>query len=70
MDKDLLTYFDNSRVDKTTQKTRDFDPMLVQCWSTVYEAGPTLVLMFAGHISSLTPSANKVNVNLVWPEIK
>ena len=56
MDEDLLTYFDNSRVDKTTKKTRDFDPMLVQCWSTVYEAGTTLVLMFAGHSSSLTPN--------------
>ena len=25
-----------------TQKTRDFDPMLVYCWSTVSDAGPTL----------------------------
>ena len=26
----------------TVQQTRDIDPMLVQCWSTVYDAGPTL----------------------------
>ena len=27
---------------RTTQQTRDVDPMLVQCWSIVYDAGPTL----------------------------
>ena len=26
-----------------TQQTRDIDPMLDQCWSTVYDAGPTLI---------------------------
>ena len=25
-----------------TQQTRDIEPLLVQCWSTVYDAGPTL----------------------------
>ena len=25
-----------------TQQTRDIDLMLVQCWATVYDAGPTL----------------------------
>ena len=25
-----------------SQQTRDFDPMLFQCWPTVYDAGPTL----------------------------
>ena len=27
----------------TFQQTRDIDPMLKQCWATVYDAGPTLV---------------------------
>ena len=26
-----------------SQKTRDIDPMLDQCWATVYDAGPILV---------------------------
>ena len=26
----------------TTQQTRDSHPLLVQCWSSVYDAGPTL----------------------------
>ena len=25
-----------------SQQTRDIEPLLVQCWSTVYDAGPTL----------------------------
>ena len=24
-----------------TQQTRDIDPMPIQCWPTVYNAGPT-----------------------------
>ena len=27
---------------EASQQTRDIVPMLVQCWSTVYDAGPTL----------------------------
>ena len=26
----------------TAQQTRDIEPLLFQCWSTVYDAGPTL----------------------------
>ena len=34
-----------------TQRTRDIGPMLDRCWSTVYNAGPTLgrCLVFAVH---------------------
>ena len=28
---------------KPTQQIRDVDPMFVQCWATVYDAGPTLI---------------------------
>ena len=27
---------------RTLQQTRGVKPMLIQCWSTVYDAGPTL----------------------------
>ena len=27
----------------TSQQTRDIEPLLDQCWSTVYDAGPTLI---------------------------
>ena len=41
------------------QKTRDINPLLAQCWSTVYDAGPTLtkqwvnILFLFGHSVSI-----------------
>ena len=34
--------YNMSRETKSSQQTRDVEPMLVHCWSTVYDAGPTL----------------------------
>ena len=41
---------------QTSQKTQDVDPMLVECWPTIYDAGPTLnqyshnVLYLSGYL--------------------
>ena len=37
----------------TFQQTRDIDPMLKQCWATVYDAAPTLVLWI--RVSVISP---------------
>ena len=56
-------------VSRPTQQTRDTDSMFIWCWSTVFNAGPTInkhwvkCLVFAGWTSSHGAIINKGTVN-------
>ena len=57
------------KLDKTpTQQTQDIEPLLVQCWSTVYDAGSTLNQQFLNILCLLGRNNSHVGNPICIPD--